>query len=178
MTGVQTCALPISIYNSNQSNLTISANAGNVTFSGNLAIGATAADPTPIGDVTITTTGNVTFGTNGGTLVSNYANSLNITAAQFNIYGNTSTSLGTGVIASCQSKTGACLVAGSTFNVSSTSSISGNINGTASITKSGAGTLTLSGANTYTGATTISTGTLTVTGTLADTTAEIGRAHV
>jgi filamentous hemagglutinin family protein len=159
-TGTGDISITGAVSNNTQSNLTINANSGNVTISGNLAVG-TNARPTPIGDVSITASGTITLGASGAT-ISGDAKSLTLSGAVENIYADpvTSFTCGTG-----SSAVGVCLTNSASFTMTSASVFSGPLAGTPSLTKSGAGTLSMSGVNTYTGNTTVNAGVLDITGT-------------
>lgn len=146
------------ISNDTQSNLTINAANGDVTFVGNMSVG-TNPIPTPIGDVAITASGTVTFGS-GGTPVSIDARSLSVTADTATVYAATSNfTCGTGATAK-----GVCLTSSASVDVASASTFSGPLSGTTTLTKAGAGSLTLTGTNTYSGNTTVSAGKLEIGG--------------
>lgn len=159
-TGVGNIVVSGAVSNNTQNNLTVTAAGGDVTFSGNFAVG-TNARPTPIGDVSITASGTVNLGSSG-TAISADAKSLSITANDTNIYANSSTSFtcGTG-----SSAVGICLTNTASFNISAASVFGGPLAGTTTLTKSGAGALTLTGVSTYSGNTTVNAGKLEISGT-------------
>lgn len=159
-TGTGDIVLSGAVSNNNQSDLTINAAGGNVTLSGNLAVG-TNDRPTPIGDVSITASGTVTMGSSGSPIYAD-AKSLSITANDANVYANSSSnfSCGTGV-----SSTGVCLTDSASFTIAAASTLSGPLSGTTTLTKAGAGALTLTGVSTYSGNTTVSAGKLEIAGT-------------
>ena len=159
------------LLNSSTTDLTIAATTGNVELDGNFAIG-TATYPTKIGNVTITSGGEVKLGASNVAPLSMYATSLTVNAQTMTAYSNSTTTF-----QSCDGVTamaGFCLT-GTTpfasFNLTGTGNLTGPLIGPANLTKSGAGTLILNSNNTYTGTTTVSGGTLQVgaggtTGTL------------
>ncbi len=158
-TGTGNITLSGAVSNNTQSDLTINAAGGNVTLSGNLAVG-TNARPTPIGDVSITSSGTTTIGSSG-TPISADAKSLTVTANDTNVYADTGTSFTCGTGASA---TGVCLTTSANFTVSSASTFSGPLAGTTSLTKAGSAKLSMSGNNTYSGNTNVSAGTLEISG--------------
>ncbi len=159
-TGSGNITLSGAVSNNNQSDLTINAAGGNVTLSGNLAVG-TNDRPTPIGDVSITASGTVTMGSSGSPIYAD-AKSLSISANDANVYANSSSNFTCGTGAS---STGVCLTDSASFTIAAASAMSGPLSGTTTLTKAGAGALTLTGVSTYSGNTTVSAGKLEIAGT-------------
>lgn len=157
-TGTGDITLSKAISNSNQSNLTISANSGNVSIVGNLARG-TNSIPTPIGDISVTASGTFTLGTSG-TPILGEAKSLSVTAGTATIYASTSSFTTIGNL----SGTGVNLTNSASFNVTNASTFTGPLSGATTLTKSGSAKLTLLGVNTYTGSTTVNAGILEIGG--------------
>jgi filamentous hemagglutinin family protein len=155
------------VSNISQRNLTVTAANGNVTVLGNLAVGTNSYNPTSIGDVSITASGAVTFGTSASRVQVD-ARNLNITANSLTIWANGTSPFTCNAAVSAY---GICLSAGRVFNNAAASTVDGPMSGTGFFTKTGAGKLTLTTStagtawmNNYTGATSISGGIVEITG--------------